>query len=150
MNKIMSKCKQNKGITTADLAVAIVILMIFVSLVATAFYNYYSIITEKNRTAIATNSAVDVIEQVKKLDYEQISQESVMKVIEDLKIGIQANTGNTISIPEPYEVTAMVETYNETEGNMEKKDLIKKVTITVGYSVGDKKESIQFSKLITK
>lgn len=150
METIKNQCKQNNGFTTADLAVAVVILMIFVSLIATAFYNYYMSVTQKNRSAMATNCAIDVIEQTKKMNYEEVTQESINRLIENLKNGIEIESGNTIFIPQPYEVTAQVEKYNETQNNTTKQDLIKRLTVTVQYVAGNKMETIEMSKLITK
>lgn len=150
MKTVKHRWKGNKGFTTADLAVAVVILMIFVSLIATAFYHYYMSVTQKNRSAMATNCAIDVIEQTKKMNYEEVTQESINQLIENLKKGIEIESGNTIFIPEPYEVTAQLEKYNETQGNTAKQDLIKRLTVTVQYVAGNKTETIQMSKLITK
>jgi len=33
--------KKNRGFTTADIVVAIVVMMIFVGMIATLFYNFY-------------------------------------------------------------------------------------------------------------
>ena len=41
--------KKNKGFTTADIVVAIVVLMIFVGMITTLFYNFYLSTTAKNR-----------------------------------------------------------------------------------------------------
>lgn len=143
--------RQEKGITTADLAIAIIILIIFVSLISTAFYNYYISSAGKNRSAIATNCAIDVIEQVKKMEYDQITQETVEQLVDKMKtIGIEVSTGNTIYIPEPYRVTVNLKNYHQTEGNTDKKDVIKQVTVTIQYEVSKKTEQIQISRLITK
>lgn len=143
--------RQEKGITTADLAIAIIILIIFVSLISTAFYNYYISSAGKNRSAIATNCAIDVIEQVKKMEYDQITQETVEQLVEKMKTtGIEVSTGNTIYIPKPYIVTVNLKNYHQTEGNTDKKDVIKQLTVTVQYEVSKKTEQIQISRLITK
>lgn len=149
--KIRSKWKENKGITTADIAIAIIVLVMFVSLITNAFYNYYISTAGKNRSAIATNCAIDVIEQVKKMQYDEIDTQSIQTLVKQMKTtGITVLEGSNIYIPEPYTISTTLEKYNETTGNTNKKDVIKKLTIKVEYMVGKKIQSIEMSKLITK
>lgn len=136
-NKVL---KQNKGFTTADVAISIVIIMIFVAMITTVFYNFYLSTSAKNRNAIATNCIIDVIENAKLLNYEDVNNESLQKLISD----------KTVNIPNGFTVTTSVQKYNEIEGNEDKEDVIKLLTVKVEYSVGNKKESTQISTIITK
>ncbi len=49
-----------------------------------------------------------------------------------------------------YSVIATIEKYNETEGNEDKKDLIKILTVKVEYTVNDKLEKNEVTRLIIK
>lgn len=134
--------KNNKGFTTADVAIAIIIITIFVGIITTVFYNFYLTSTSKNRNAIATNCIIDVIEQAKSMKYEEVNQDNINLLVEDL-----LSKG---SIPNGYTVTAEVQKYNETEGNTDKQDLIKILKVKVEYMLSNKTEKIEISTLLTK
>ncbi len=139
--------KENRGFTTADIVVAIVVMMIFVGMIATLFYNFYLSTTAKNRNAMATNYIVDVIEEIKAMNYDEVQKDtqdsnSINNLIQQLEA--------TKQIPKEYIITGEVQKYNETEGNTDKKDLVKILTIRVEYSLGKKTEKIEISTLLIK
>ena len=76
------KLKNNKGFTTIDISISIIIIILFVSIISTAYYNYYISITRKNREAQAINIIIDVIENIEKMNYEDITQEEISKLIQ--------------------------------------------------------------------
>lgn len=49
-----------------------------------------------------------------------------------------------------YSVTATLKRYDEIEGNENKKDLIKILTVKVEYTVSDKQEKNEITRLIIK
>ena len=143
MKKIyIKKIKENKGFTTSDIIISVIMIMIFVGIITTLFYNFYLTTSAKNRNAIATNCIIDVIEQTKAMKYDEPTQESVETLIDSLEADK--------TIPEGYTVTAQLQKYNETENNTDKKDLIKILKVTVKYTVGEKTEKIEISTLLTK
>lgn len=141
MNKII-KLKDDKGFTATDITIAIIIMLIFISIITTAYYNYYLTITSKNRNAVATNCIIDVIENVEMMNYEDITEDTVKAKIQELY--------DDNILPQQYVVEATVEKYNETDGNTSKKDLIKTITVTVEYKTGKKTQRLEISRLITK
>lgn len=136
--KSINKIKAKRGFTTADIVISVIIIMLFIGIITTLYYNFYITTSSKNRNAMATNYLIDIIEEAKILKYEDIDEESIQNII------INAN------IPESYAITASIQKYNETEGNTDKIDLIKILKVNVEYSVGDKTEKIEISTLITK
>lgn len=136
------KLKKEEGFTTADIAVSVILLVMFVSVIASAFYNYYLTINAKNRNAIATNVIIDVIEFVKIKEYEEVANENTIKWIQEL----YANK----TIPNQYKVTMQVQKYNEMVGKQGKQDIIKKLTVQVEYPVGQQTKKIDTSTLIIK
>lgn len=142
MEKIATKIKQNKGFTTQDVVISIIIIVIFVSIITTLFYNFYISTSAKNRNAIALNCIIDVIEQAKMLNYDELDQTKIEELLETL-------TSNK-TIPNGYEVNVELQKYNEIAGNEDKKDLIKILKVKVQYLVGQKTEKIEISTLITK
>lgn len=142
MNKNELNLKNNKGFTTTDIVVAVVIIMLFIGIITTVFYNYYLSIAAKNRNSIATNCTIDVIENIKKMNYDEINTENVNSLIEQF---VQDGT-----IPQGYNVIPELKKYNETVGNTEKLDIIKTLKVKVEYTVSNKQEQIEISTIITK
>lgn len=142
MERIATKIKQNKGFTSQDVVISIIIIVIFVSLITTLFYNFYISTSAKNRNAIALNCIIDVIEQAKMLKYDELDQTKIEELLGTLK--------SNKTIPNGYEVSVELQKYNELEGNTDKKDLIKILKVKVQYLVGQKTEKIEISTLITK
>ncbi|MFR8103888.1 MAG: hypothetical protein ACLU8F_02210 [Clostridia bacterium] len=128
-----------KGFTGVDLTIAILILVLFVSIITTIFYNIYISSTSIKRSTIANGYAMDILEAIDKENYEAIYTNSpaIQNIIQKEKIA------------RGYTVTVAVEKYNETTGNTDKEDLVKTVTVTVEYKVGIKPEKVTMSKLKT-
>lgn len=137
----IQKYISQKGVTSADVIVAVVIIMLFVSVITTGFYNYYKSIQSKNRVTIATSIVVDIIENVEMLKYDEVTNENVNNIVETLK--------SDGTIPKPYTVIIDLQNYNETEGNTDKKDLIKILKVKVAYGDNDI-ENLEITRLITK
>ena len=152
----MRNLKKNTGFTTADIVVAIIVMMIFVGLITTLFYNFYLTTTARNRNAMATNYKQGKAsahgeplgeEEIKAMNYDDISGDtennnSINELIQQLEVNKK--------IPKEYTITGKVQKYNEIEGNTDKKDFVKILTVAVEYNVGKKAEKIEISTLITK
>lgn len=135
------KYMNEKGVTTTDIIISVAIIVLFVAVITTSFYNYYKSVQSKNRATIATNISIDVIENIEMLQYDDVNQEAIDNVIQTLK--------DDGTIQNAYTVTASIQNYNETEGNTEKKDLIKILKVKVTYNE-EKEESFEITRLITK
>lgn len=75
----------NKGFTTAEIIISIIIVILFTSIIASTFFNYYLSIQAKNRKTVATNIIIDIIENVEMMKYEETSQDSVNTLVQTLK-----------------------------------------------------------------
>lgn len=127
----------NKGFTTSEIIISIMIIIAFVSIITSGFYNYYISIQEKNRRTIATNAIIDVIENIEMMNYEDITVSLVDNLIQEL-----TNDG---TIPEAYTIDVTLQKYNEIPGNENKKDLIKILNVKISYNVS---ENIEITRLI--
>lgn len=136
------KIINNKGFTTGDIIIAIMLIVIFVSIITSSFYNYYISSQAKTRRTIATNAVIDVIENIEAMEYDSVSQSSVNTLIENF---IQDGT-----IPSEYKVSATLQKYNEVENNKDKLDLIKILNVKVQYTLNQKEETFEITRLITK
>lgn len=143
MNKYKAmKLKESKGFTTTDVVVSVSIIVIFIGLITSLFYNFYVTTTAKNRNAIATNCLIDVIEEIKLMKYDEVENNNLELLIRTLE--------ENKRIPDGYHVATNIQKYNEIEGNENKSDLIKILNVTVEYILQDKNEKIEISTLITK
>ncbi len=137
-----NKLLDNRGVTTTDIVAGVIIIIVFVSVITTSFYNYYLSATSKNRNAVATNCIIDLIENIEAMAYDEVDQTAVDDLIQNL---VDKGT-----IPSGYTVTASLQKYNELEGNTDKEDLIKILKANVKYTVNDKEENFEVTRLITK
>lgn len=135
-------CMDNKGFTATDIIISVIIIVLFVSIITSSFYNYYISTQAKNRKTMATNTIIDVIENVEMMNYDEVTLDSVNDLIEKL-----TSDG---TIPSGYAVSASLQNYNEIAGNEGKKDLIKILKVKVEYDISDKQENFEITRLITK
>lgn len=158
---MLKNIKSQKGVTGLDIGVAIFIIIIFSSLIASLFYNISMINTSKKRNAIAAIYATEVLEEVGKMNYDEISEELLKQHISEKylnleNVNVQDYNGNyevngyTITM----EVTKYNETYGEKDGipydNRYKEDVIKIVNVKVEYKVGKNIDFIEISRIKTK
>lgn len=139
------KLKSEKGFTGVDVAIAVVVLFIFVSLIAIMSYRVNSTASEINLKAEATSIAVDEIEKVRNLEFSQIQNIS------------QAN-GNSIYVPQ-QEVAGSEGFYKKVEikdyadikpQNNPQSGLVKQINVQVTYSFKGKAQQVELSTIIAK
>lgn len=133
-NKQFNICSE-KGFTMQDLMIALVILMSFVGVIGSMLYSTYKLNLETKMTAEVANYAILILEDIDKISYDQVDNSLASTYI------------NRFSIPSGYQVQLEVSRYNE--GN-DKKDLIKKVKLTVSYQLAGQKEEFVIHKLKMK
>lgn len=138
----MGKIKSEKGFTLQDIIIALIVTMMFVSIIGTAFYNFYISTVARNRSAMATNCAIDIIESIEKMNYDKVNNDTVNLIVQGLI--------SDKKIPTGYNVETNITKYNETEGNQNKEDIIKILKLNIGYTVGNKNEKFEITRLITK
>ena len=155
------KINSQKGITGVDITISIFIIVIFSSLIATIFYNISIANTSKKRNATASIYITEVLEEVGKMNYDDVTTELLKShitekysnssdiYIEDYNGNYEVN-GYTITM----EVTNYNETYGEENGvsydNRGKEDVIKIVKVKVEYKVGKNIDFIEISRIKTK
>ncbi len=160
----MNKLKNNNGFTQTDIIVSIAILFLFVGLVATLFINSYNASTESKRNAEATAYLTQIFESIDLINYDELDSEEkgIVKKIDELnkpeEIGEKKKISATYvengnpkeQLSTPYKVEVEITNYNQTEGNTEKEDLVKIITITIKYNVNNKEQKISSKRLKTK
>jgi hypothetical protein len=151
----MKNLKENKGFTQADIVISIVILMLFTTLVSSLFYNSYVSSMKSKRHSEATIYLTKIFESIELISYDNLENEiiNVINKIDENKLsGTIVESGNTqISLSTPYKAEVEIKKYNEMDGNTDKEDLVKLITVTIKYkSKNDKEETITAKRLKTK
>ena len=129
--------KDNKGVTGVDVAVAIVVKIVFLSIITAMFYNVSTSSKNVSRKAEATHIAVDVIEKMKQAEFGdlEVTGETRQKLSET---SIPTLTDYTVA--NPYDVEITVEDYKD--GNA-----VKIITAYVTYKVNKKDEEVKIQTL---
>lgn len=133
---MLKKLKSNKGITGVDATVAIVILMIFVPLVASLFYNIASVKKSSERKLTAFNIAIQVIEGIKSKDYDSIQPGITINDV----LG-QSGNYNAANIPNGFDIEITV---IEQDGDEPGKE----VRAVVSYLEKNNKEKVELKTKI--
>lgn len=140
--------KEQKGFAASDALIAVLIITLFAGLIATISYNIYLSNSSIKRMSIATSYIVDVFEYIDKSYYDDVTKDSLVnyfneKYYQETNPEVKAKLiGGAEEINTPFKVEIGVENYNETEGNTDKLDLVKEITMTVRYKLGNKDQEI--------
>ena len=140
MKGIFMKIKDEKGFTGIDITVAVIIIMLFMTLIGTIFYNITASHRQLERKTEAKYIAIDVMEKLKAQNYN------------DLIVGEYNN--NTIAkilkdeiIEEGYSLKVTIENYKTQEKDY---DLVKIITVKVEYKVGKNTENVELKTTVTR
>ena len=146
MKKIL---KENKGLAASDGLIAVLIIALFTGIIATLLYNIYISNTSLKRMSTANLYLIDVLEYVDRVYYDDVTANNLtdyfnnkFKTDNQVRAVTAENEGNT-----PYKVIINVQKYNETEGNTDKLDLVKQITVKVNYKVGNREQKIEVSRI---
>lgn len=134
--KILNKLKQCKAATMSDVIIGILIMIMFTGILTTSFYQIYKYNISIRMNAVAVNYTVKILEDIDRMKYEEVTN--------DLNNSISTN----YSIKENYDVKLDIQNYNKDDSS--KEDIIKIVTISVNYKVGNEDETYKVKKLKIK
>ena len=141
------KKNKERGFTTVDLSIAMIVVAMFVTIMGSVFYNVYLSSTEAKRTATALNYGVDIFERIgdKSLNFGTITPEVVLENLSE-ELGIteitQSETGSQ------KVATGKIGTKGAYDIKLTMKDavksgettIIKQFKLTIKYDVAAKKE----------
>ena len=142
------KIKKEQGFTGIDISVAVVILFIFISIIATLSYQVNSTAKAIERRGEAIEIAIQEIEKIKNQgfkNYEGTNSESTQDK--------QGNSFKTQSVEENegFYKTITVKDYTEMDGNSDKIfDVVKKVTVSITYKSQGKDQKVELSTILSK
>ena len=130
--------KKEKGFTTIDLSIAMMVVAIFVAIMGSMMYTTYTISTEARRTATALNYAVDICEQIGVTNLSVLSAEGVLRDLEaELEISSIRKTKDTAAEQIAVGTIGTYDIELKIENTYPNK--IKKCTVTIRYKVSAKK-----------
>lgn len=131
-----NKIKSTRGVSIADIVIAIMVLAIFVGTIGTLI----SKVVRNNNliylNAIATDYTIKISEYIDKIAYSEVNEELKDSVIEKF------------DILEQFTPNITIENYSDLEEG--KEDIIKIVTITMDYSYLGEDLSYQIKKIKVK
>lgn len=144
------KLKEEKGIAGIDIALSVIVIAVFVSIIAVLMFNIQRNEEEIKRKSEATSYAIDIIEEIKGQGFAILPATGTNKITgyEDKYI---TEDGQEKATPYYQEVT--VKDYSELEQNKDKDveaEVLKIVTVKVSYISGKDNESVEISTVITK
>ena len=126
--------KSEKGYTGIDIAVAVVVLFLFVSVIAFLSYGMNSKTKEIELQSEATHLAVEEIETLKNSNFEELDTKEVEK--EEMP---QKGFYKTIKVEDYAYIDA-----EKTRG------LVKRVTVQIQYMFKAKEQKIELNTILTK
>lgn len=153
--------KNNKGFTGIDVSVALVIFVLFTGIIASLIYNFGVKSKEIDRRAEATNISIQALEGAKQLNYDDIVEGNANSKVTintddttEVPVNIVAKqtdaTAGFTDLQNGYNIRIEVEKYNERDGKSDLEDLIKIITVTVKYTVGNEEQTVDISTTVTK
>ncbi|MBD9158812.1 MAG: hypothetical protein EGQ16_06240 [Clostridiales bacterium] len=136
--------RSEKGFTGIDIAVSVVIIFIFISIIAMLSYRINSTSKEIQLKSDAIYVAINEIENAKSKGLEEFEGRSVAD-------GNSVVVENVETEKQGYYKTITVLDYTDLDGNADKtKDIVKKVTVKITYMYKAKEQSVELSTLLTK
>ena len=139
--------KVEKGLTGIDIAISIIIITIFISVLANLIMNINLNSEKTKRMEIATAYAVQEIEQLKAKGY---VDEYNNKGIDDKDIISEKDIMDDDNNFTGYSKTTTIKDYVLIKNDKSKqKNVLKELTVTVSFKLGNITENIDISTYIT-
>ena len=144
--------RKQDGVLVSDAIISILIILLFAGVITTLIYNIVlesiKVKTESQKIAIFT----DIFEYVEKTEYLSLTAENICGYINSNAFGIDnvsavTDEANISTLTTAYKVVVKLEKYNQTEGNTNKYDLIKKVNVTIENTLSGQTYSTEMSTI---
>ncbi len=129
--------KSEKGYTGVDIAISIVVITIFISLITVITYRFNSSTKEIELKSEALDIAINKIEEIKSKGIEQVNEE-----------GRELNGHQ--GFYQKVEVTDATDIINFEDNQLRKDNLVKKAIVTISYKFKNKEEKIELSTILVK
>jgi len=139
--------RKEKGFTGVDIIISIFVITIFVAIIGNLIINVNLNNKSIERRTIATSYAIQEIEKIKSLKYQEQYNNKGLKGKEILEQKeIYQNEKFT-----GYNKTIYIEDYISIIQNGEKEpNIVKQITIEISYLLGNKNQTVELSTYIVK
>ena len=140
--------KSEKGITTIDITVAIILITLFVAIIATLMYQINANSASTKRNSEATSYAIAEIEKLKAQDFDTlVDTDEATNQFENI-------TDETTNQATGYSKRITITDYANLPENIDDETivpgLVKHVTVEIAYQDGDTMQTVDLSTVITK
>lgn len=132
--KLIKKIRLNKGVTLTDVVIALIIISILAGTVANMFYKLHLNVSMIRLNATAINYAVNILEDIDRLPYEEVDH----RLLEERDYGLKSMFTATIDVDKYSDI------------NTDKEDIIKIITLKISYNMSGNTEEITLKKLKIK
>lgn len=144
----MKKLSNQRGYAATEIAIAVIVIFIFTTLIATLIYSFNSQTNEMKFRTEATNIAVEEIEKLKNAGLEPLL--GMNKDTTTDKEG-KSLVNQPVEGKEGYYRTIKIYDYKDLNNAEEiERDLVKKVTVIISYKFKGKEQKVEISTSITK
>ena len=133
--KIIKSIKCSDGFTMQDLAIAIVVLLLFVGTIGGTYLAIYQLQADTKVDSVATLYMIQMLEYIDKIGYDEVSN------------GMEDTLRTQFNIPRGYVISIDVSSYLPSTDSL---DLVKKVKLTIKYTFQEKERNIIIEKLKVK
>ena len=132
----LAKLKSNRAFTLQDLAIAIIVIFLFVGTITSTFITIYKIQAETKVDSVAMLFTVQIMERIDKLANNDVSESNMNDLIYQMRTDFGIPDGFSINIEiEPDETT---------------NELVKAVSVKLGYNFNNKYRGISIKTLKIK
>ena len=140
--------RSQKGYTGIDIAISVIVITIFISLIAVLIYIFNRSYNEVQLKSKETEIAIDEIEKVKVAGFK--AYEEMDQTTKEDKEG-NSLVNQSVEEEHGFYKTISVEDYTDTENNEDKiSNLVKRVTVTISYMVKGQEQQVSLSTILSK
>lgn len=140
--------RSQKGYTGIDIAISVIVITIFISLIAVLIYRFNSSSNEVQLKSKATEIAIDEIEKVKVAGFK--TYEEMNQTTKEDKYG-NSLVNQPVEREQGFYKTITVEDYTDIKENENKiPNLVKRVTVTISYMEKGQEQEISLSTILSK
>lgn len=139
--------RSQKGFTGIDIAISVIVITIFASLIAVLIYRLNSSISELEKKSEAIYIAIDEIEKIKAKGFEVYEEMDKNTTKDDTGKDLK----NQETDKEGYSKTISILDYTDIAGNEAKqKNKVKEITVTVKYIFQGEEQALELSTILAK
>ena len=139
--------KSEKGITTIDITVAIILITLFVAIIATLMYQINANSASTKRKSEATSYAINEIEKIKAQNFDElIDTDEATNQFENVTDELNQATGYAKKIT----ITDYANLPQNADDDTIVAGLVKQVTVEIAYQDGDTTQTVDLTTVVTR